>query len=293
MRDVTLTRTILDTQGNQTTVTKVIRVGSPMLIGMDAPLGSAWNGVVTDYPGIRYTRDFGKDGPDADTLTEPTPYGTDKFTNLPAGAVMHLSWKDDTALFQGWLDALPVLPADHPGFYVSPWHEPRDDVDAGTITAAYFRSQGEQLAQIIANHPKRGCIRGNGPILTRFDLDEKGVDPTVYGYAGMTFYGVDCYSQDTNVYYSTTKMFGTVFDKVTAAYPGIRLLVPEYGMVKTTTDSTGQGRADTIRQHITYLKSRGDVDAVAYFNATGSIPGVPFTSTSPEAAVWRDLQANQ
>jgi hypothetical protein len=269
-----------------------------MLIGMDAPVGSAWTSAVANYPGIRYTRDFGKDnvwGTDADTLTEPIKYGTGKFIDLPQGAVMHLSWKDDPALLQNWLDDLPTLPANHPGFYLSPWHEPRDEVDAGQFSTATFRSWGETMVSIVNSHPNGYLIRGVGPILTRFDLDEKGANPADYGFTGMTFFGVDCYQSDTsiNAYYDTTKMFGYVFNKVTTAFPGIKLMVPEYGLVKQPFDTTGSARASTLTTHVNYLKSRGDVLAVAYFNDTGSIPGVPFSSTSPEADAWRALQAAQ
>lgn len=296
-RTVTLTGRVTDAAGHIATTTTTLTVASSMLLGMDAPVGSAWNQAVIDYPGIRYTRDFGKDNlylpADADTLTEPTVYGTDKFTSLPAGAVMHLSWKDDPALLTNWLNALPTLPANHPGFYVSPWHEPRDDVDAGTFTTAQFRAWGTQMANIIASHPKGSYIKGNGPVLTRFDLDEQNVDPTAYGYAGMTHYGIDCYHQDTSAYYTTTKMFGTVFAKVKAAYPTIRFLVPEMGLCRITSDTTGSGRAAKLREYVAYLQGRGDVDAAAYFNAAGSIPCVPFTPTSPEGIAYKELLAAQ
>ncbi|WP_431881811.1 hypothetical protein [Micromonospora chalcea] len=266
-----------------------------MLVGMDAPLGSSWTAATVDYPGIQYTRDFGKDnlyGNDADTLTEPTPYGQGKWNDLPSGAVMHISWKDDPGLLQTWMDALPDLPPSHPGFYVSPWHEPRDEVDSGEFTTAQFRAWGKQMTDIVAAHPKKYLIRGVGPILTRYDLDEKNANPADYGWAGMDFFGVDCYQSDTSVgYYSTTKMFETVFNKIHAAFPGIPLMVPEYGMVKLPSDTTGAGRAAAITTHINYLRARGDVLAVAYFNDTGSIPGVPIAKTSPEADAWRAQQA--
>ncbi|HEY9415034.1 MAG TPA: hypothetical protein VIQ30_09775, partial [Pseudonocardia sp.] len=269
---------------------------SGMRIGMDLPLGTEWTNGVANYPGIAYTRDFGRDnvwGTDADALTEPTKYGTGKFVALPPGAVMHLSWKDDPNLLTQWLDDLPALPANHPGFYISPWHEPRDEVDGGQFTTATFRSWGQTLSNIKATHPRGNVIKGVGPVLTRFDLDEQNVDPTQYGWAGMDFFGIDCYWQGTSSYPTTAQMFDVVFNKVRTAYPGMRILVPEYGLLRTTADTTGAGRASTITTHINYLKSLGYVDAVAYFNSPGSIPGVEFSSTSPEADAWRALQAAQ
>ncbi|MEU0078577.1 hypothetical protein ABZY58_11825 [Micromonospora tulbaghiae] len=273
-------------------------VGAPtMLIGVDAARGSAWTSTVSQFPGIRYTRDFGADnvwGSDADTLTEPTKYGTGKFTDLPTNAVMHISWKDDPALLQNWMDDLPDLPPSHPGFFVSPWHEPRDEVDSGQFTTAQFRAWGAQLSAIVAAHPKRYLIRGVGPIMTRFDLDEKNVNPADYGWPTMDFYGVDCYwSTSTGGYPSTFQMFGKVFDRIHAVYPGIPLIVPEYGVYRQSSDTTGSGRAATLTSHITYLRARGDVLACAYFNEEGSLPGAVMSPTSPEADAWRALLAGQ
>lgn len=282
------TWTIEITSGGSTT--------SGMRIGMDAPLGTEWTNAVANYPGISYTRDFGRDnvwGTDADTLTEPTKYGTGKFVALPAGAVMHLSWKDDPNLLTNFLNDLPTLPANHPGFYISPWHEPRDEVSAGDFTTATFRSWGATLSNIKATHPRGSLIKGVGPILTRYDLDDLNTDPTLYGWSGMDFFGIDCYWQGTSSYPTTAQMFDVAFNKVRTAYPTVRILVPEYGMLRTTADTTGSGRASTITTHINYLKSLGYVDAVAYFNAPGAIPGVEFSSTSPEADAWRALQASQ
>ncbi|RZU74500.1 activator of Hsp90 ATPase-like protein [Micromonospora kangleipakensis] len=49
----------------------------------------------------------------------------------------------------------------------------------------------------------------------------------------MTHYGVDCCSRDTSTYWTAFRMFGLAFGKVRAAYPGIRLLVPENGLSRT------------------------------------------------------------
>ncbi|MEV4521482.1 hypothetical protein AB0J77_14735 [Micromonospora tulbaghiae] len=271
---------------------------SGMLIGLNASAGANWAAAVADYPGIRYTRDFGKDNvwapSDADTLTEPTKYGTGKFVQLPAGATMHLSWKDDPVLLSRWLDDLPALPDNHPGFYISPWHEPRDEVDAGDFTTAQFRAWGQTLSTIKATHPRGNVIKGVGPILTRFDIDNAGADPAAYGWAGMDFFGVDCYwSTTTGGYPTTTQMFGNCFAAVHADWPGIPLLVPEYGLYRQASDTTGSGRASAITTHVNYLRSRGDVLAVAYFNEPGSLPGAVFADDSPEADAWRALLASQ
>lgn len=276
-------------------------VTSKLLVGINFPVGTAWQQGALDYPNGKYTRTFGKDNLyadngvfDADSLTEPTKWGTEKWLDLWPGAVMHLSWKDEGELFSRFLDTVPDnLPADYPGIFVSPWHEPVDDVRNGALTLAAHRARGTAIVQAVNSHPKGWIVKGIGPILTRYDLDELNTNPADYGFEGMTHFGVDCYWQGTSAYPTNEQMFGTVFAKVKLAFPNVRLWVPEYGLLRTTADTTGQGRAQTMRTHVEYLRARGDVDAIAYFNSTGSIPGVPFAVDSPEADVWRQLQAEQ
>lgn len=306
MRDVTLTRTIRDTQGNQVVVSKTIQVGYRIRIGMDGQQGTEWNAHLANYPNVLYTRDFGKDnlyGTDADTATEWTKWGTGKWlgTNAPTNMMVHLSCKDDPLETLGaWFDTIPSnVPPTHPGVYLSNFHEPVEEVRDGIITTAQLRQQGKAITDFVRAHPKGWIVKGVGPILTRFDLDEGvgGVpsNPADYGWDGMDFFGVDCYQSNTGAaaYYDTYKMFGKVFDRIHSVFPNIPLMVPEYGMVKLTNDPTGEKRALALRQHLTYLRNRGDVLAVAYFNSTGSIPAVPFAANSPEADVWREFQANQ
>lgn len=270
-----------------------------MLVGMDSlPENTASD--FAAFPGVMYHRDFGLDnryGTDADTLPEFTPYGYGlRWQNLPQGAVMHVSAKDDVELFNNFLDSIPdTPPAYFKGVYASPWHEPHDDVRNGTITAADIRAWGARMTQIKNTHPKGKWVLGVGPILTRYDFDEAPVraQPGDYGWSGMDFYGVDCYWSASNGGYPTnTQMFETCFNKILAVYPGIKFMVPEYGMVKQSSDSTGSARATAINNHIAYLRSRGDVLGIAYFNEVGSIPGVPLDDT-PSADAWRAALASQ
>lgn len=275
MRNVTLTRTVRDTQNNPTTVSKVIQIGSYLRVGMDAPNGTAWGQAVTDFPKVTYTRDFG-------SPTNLTAVGTGKWTALPAGAIMHASWKGDITTLGAWLDTLtrPV--------YLTWYHEPMGDVVPAT-----YRSTAGQITGIVNAHPKKALVLGHGPIVTRYWLDEGGGSPTDWGYPGMTHYGIDCYQNTptASAYYDTTKMFTTVFNKVRAAYPGVRLWVPEYGIAKLNSDSTGSGRANAIRNHVQYLRTLTDVDVVAYFNNAVQFPQYAITATSPEGQAWIDMQA--
>ncbi|MET8910667.1 hypothetical protein [Micromonospora sp. NPDC004551] len=270
---VTLTATAGDAAGRTGTAATTLTV--PLLLGMSTEKGARTQRVVAEYPGIRYMRDFGTDGGDADALPELPPLNAGKFVDAPS-AVMHVSWKDDVEQLTGWLDGLnrPV--------YLTWYHEPMGDV-----TPTTYRTTATRVAQIVAAHRNRRWVLGHGPIVTRYWLDEGRGDPADWGYPGMTHYGVDCYSRDTATYWPASRMFGVAFGKVRAAYPGIRLLVPEYGLVRTTADATGAGRAQAMRDHVTWLRQQNDVDAVAYWNnwAEYELGDPPLESTA-----WRNLQ---
>ena len=277
MRNFTVSRTITDQQGNATVVSKTFTIASPLLVGMDAPNGSAWTQAVADYPGVAYTRDFGTGTP-----TNLTPVGTGKWTALPANAIMHASWKGDVNQLSAWLNTVtrPI--------YLTWYHEPMGDVVPAT-----YRATATQMAGIIDAHAKKHLVLGHGPIATRYWLDENNGNPTDWGYPGMTHYGIDCYQNTPTAasYYDNAKMFTTVFNKVRTAYPGVRILVPEYGIAKLNTDTTGAGRAAAIRGHIQYLRTLSYVDAVAYFNNAVQFPQYAITPTSPEGQAWKDMQA--
>ncbi|MEW2589308.1 hypothetical protein AB0893_02765 [Micromonospora aurantiaca] len=270
---VTLTATARDGAGRTGTGTATLTV--PLLVGMSAEKGARTQRAVADYPGIRYMRDFGTDGPDADALPELPPLNAGKFADAPS-AVMHVSWKDDVEQLAGWLDGVnrPI--------YLTWYHEPMGDV-----TPATYRATASRVTQILAAHRNRRWVLGHGPIVTRYWLDEGRGNPADWGYPGMTHYGVDCYSRDTAAYWPASRMFGVAFGKVRAAYPGIRLLVPEYGLSRIAADTTGAGRARTIREHLTWLRQQNDVDAIAYWNnwAEFELGDPPL-----EATTWRDLQ---
>jgi hypothetical protein len=279
-RTVTLTATARDAAGHAAVSTTRLTVRT--LVGMDAPNGQPYRDCVTQYPNLRYTREFGKDGPDTDSLPELPAMNATKFIDSPADAVLHVSWKDDVEQLASWLDGLtrPI--------YLSWFHEPMGDV-----TPATYRATAARVPQIIAAHPKRRMVLGNGPIVTRYWLDEGGGSPTDWGYPGMTHYGVDAYQDQPTAaaYWAPAKMFGVAFGKIRSAYPGIRLWVPEYGITRLNTDTTGAGRAQAIRDQVGWLKTQTDVDAVAYYNNAADFPKYAIDPTGPEGQAWRDMQA--
>lgn len=251
-----------------------------MLLGMEGTNGTVTQQIVAEYA-PQYMRDFGSDSGDADTLPELGDRSIGKWRDAP-NVVMHTSWKDDVSQLSTWLDGLDRY------IYLSWYHEPHGDVDP-----ALFRTTCETMATIIDGHANKAFVLGNGPIVTRYHLDEGGGSPTTWGYTGMTFYGIDCYSQDTNSYWTPQQMFVPTFTKVREAYPGLPLMVPEYGIVRISSDTTGNGRATAIKSHIRWLRTQPDVLAVAYFNSPGSIPAVPFGVNTPEGQAWKELVAEQ
>lgn len=268
-----------------------------VMIGMEAANGQPTVDVVAQYApsdGRAWTmRDFGSDGTDTDADTEPTAPGTGKLADTPANCIMHESWKDTTpsvgALVKAWLDTADPARSR----YWSWWHEVNRAVPA---TANANLSAG--IAAIEA-HPKAALVLGYGPILTRYWLDEGAGDASLYVVPEMrnnprAFFAVDCYSQDTSRYWTPEELFGVAFGKIRAACPGIRIVVPEMGLLRTTTDKdSGQGRATALRGYLDYLRAQPDVDYANYWNSyVVNGPDYRLPAGSPEAAVWQEYMGH-
>ncbi|MEU4367568.1 glycosyl hydrolase [Micromonospora chersina] len=278
-RTVTLTARVRDAAGHVTTTSGTVAV--PTLVGVDAPTGGEWTTAMTTFPGVGYWREFGSDGPDADALPELPSLNAGKFLTAPASSIPHVSWKDDVEQLSSWLDGV------NRSIYLTWYHEPMGDV-----TPATYRATAVRVSQIVAAHRNRRYVLGHGPIVTRWWLDEGGGNPADWAYPGMSHYGVDAY-QDTpaaSSYWAVAKMFGVAFAKIRTAYPGVRLWVPEYGITKLTADSAGTGRAQAIREQITWLKGQPDVDGVAYFHNQAQFAKYALTD-APGQQAWRDMQA--
>ncbi|MEU0078584.1 glycosyl hydrolase [Micromonospora tulbaghiae] len=272
-RTVTLTARVRDRAGH--TAVRTTQLTVPLLVGVDSPVGAEWTNTLAQYPGIVYTRDFGSGSP-----TNLTAFGAGKFAALPPNAIMHCSWKGNVEQLSTWMNTL------NQRIYLTWYHEPMGDVDP-----ASYRATATRMAQIIAAHPRRKWVLGHGPIVTRYWLDERAGNPADWAYPGMTHYGIDCY-QDTptaSSYWPASRMFGVTFDKVRAAYPGIRLWVPEYGITRLNSDTSGAGRAAAIRDHLAWLRGQQDVDAVAYFHNQAQFAKFALTDT-PSQQAWRDMQ---
>lgn len=240
----------------------------------------ATSDMLAAFPGVRYTREFGKDTGDTDSLPELPQHGTGKMA-LGDDVLVHVSWKDDVEQLKPWLDALtrPVL--------LTWWHEPMGDV-----TPERYRMTVARVREIIDEHPKRDLVLGHGPIITRAWLMSKNGDPDDWAYDGMTFYGVDCYNDHSTRYRPGDELFAPL-DALRRRYPGIDLVVPEYGVERLATDPTGEQRAQVMREHHRYLLQRqeqhGDILAVAWWNIGNDV----ITGVEPEQTVWREILASR
>ncbi|MFI1194076.1 hypothetical protein ACH4T9_12575 [Micromonospora sp. NPDC020750] len=272
-------RTYLDGEGGEVEITTTVTVEQQVTVrerlrfGATAMPGKPTADLLAAMPGLRYMRDFGKDGPDADSLPELPAHGAGKMAT-PASCLIHVSWKDDVEQLAGWLDGLtrPV--------YLTWWHEPMGD-----ITPAEYRAAGKHMAEIIAGHPNRRLVLGNGPIVTRWWLDQGGGNPADWWYDGATFYGVDCYNDSKVKYRTPAEMFGSAAR--VARDRGVPWLVPEFGVERTTTDKDGSGRAKALREHAAWLRQQRDCLAVGWWNIGGGI----IAGLEPEQSVWRDVLA--
>lgn len=263
--------------GQTVTDTVEYEPASPLLLGMTAQPGDT---VLTfsTFAHIGYFRDFGKDGSDPDTLPELTAHGTGKLAQAPAGCVAHVSWKDDVEALGPWLAAAP----DDRRYFLTWHHEPMGDV-----TPAAYRSNAGKIPQILAGHPKAHLVLGHGPVVTRYWLEQAGNDAADWAYPGMTFFAGDCYNGSTSTYRNATQMFGST---ATAARRfNVPWLVPEYGIERITSDTTGSGRAQIMRDHIAWARSQGDCLAIAWWN----IGGDRITNVEPEQGTWRQLLQEQ
>lgn len=268
-------------------------------------LPAEWSGQLAYFgkEKVQVSRSFGKDNLyavggayDADSATEWTKWGTEKWAGADPRTLMVLSVKDDADEFlDAWAATFPaadeLAALGFPGVVASPWHEPEDDVRKGAITWAWLRAQGESIAAWRDRHPRgHELIKRVGPILTRYDLVDLGNDPRNAGFPGMDIFMFDTYQSSPSVgrYWTPAEMVDAVADRIHAAYPGIPLGIPEYGYAKQAYDSTGSGWASAHRSLVQHMRNRGDVEFAVAFNSAGSMPEVPFYTSGPVAELYRD-----
>jgi len=268
--DVASVRVEVDQSG---LTTARLDVSRRMLVGATAYPGKPTSDMLAAFPQVRYMRDFGRDGGDADRLPELPAHDRGKMAAAAPDCVVHVSWKDDVDQLSDWLDGL-VRPV-----YLTWWHEPMDDMGS-----ADYRATAARMARIIAAHPRRHLVLGNGPIVSRWWL-EHGGDPADWWYEGATYYGVDCYNDHPRRYRTAVDMFG-VAARAGRQF-GVPWMVPEYGIERIESDPTGEGRARVMRDHMAWLREQPDCLAVGWWDHGGDL----ITGVEPEQTAWRDALA--
>lgn len=277
----------------------------PLRLGMTGLPGAEWQSYLAFYGAnkIQAGRTFGKDNLyqisgafDTDTLTEWTKWNSEKWVGADPRMLMVQSVKDDTDEYlDAWAATFPpteeLAALGFTGTVAAPWHEPEDDVRDGAFTWATFRQSGTDIATWRENHPRgKELIKYLGPILTRYDLVDLDNDPANAGFEGMNIFMFDTYqsSATTGRYWTPQEMIDAPADRIHAVYPGIDLGIPEFGYSLQTNDSTKAGWVNAHRDLVNHAKARGDVRFMIAFNSAGSMPAVPFYTSGPVAALYRD-----
>lgn len=222
-----------------------------------------------------YMRDFG-----LELGKYLTPMGTGK-SGLPGAENMlfHYSWKGSLDILPAWMDLAyqPYLLTYH--------HEPM-----GNRLPAEYRKVCLEMVKIIQSHPLGYLCIGNGPVVTRFWLDEKKGNPDDWWYEGATFYGTDCYDPAKNAQHlSPDKMYGSAAR--IAKERGVYWLVPENGIVQILDSSgkplpnAGAMRSLAMIDNHKFATEEGNCFAVGWWNRGGD----SISDKEPERSTWMEL----
>lgn len=192
------------------------------------------------FRGARYHRVF------ADGASFPS-WTRGKLFLLPSDCLPHISLArpaaEDTAGLVAW-----AAQATRP-YLLTLIHEAHAKIDGPTYRKLCSAVFGRHLAG--APH-----LSGNGPIVTRYWLNDAGGDTAAYFYDEATDFGVDAYNGTAKTgsgalrYRSADEMYARADDF--AAAMGVRLDVPELGAerLRDGGDPTGVLRADAMRDWI-------------------------------------------
>lgn len=216
---------------------------------------------------------------------------TGKLTKLPSNCCVHISWADNfddntVSNLQRFLDNLgEFIEVRKLNWQVIiTWkHEPMKKVDSAT-----YKSVGPKIAQVCQNYK---FVIGNGPILTRYWMDEGGGNPEIYWYDGADTFGDDCYNGTAKAgsgaarYRSPAEMFDTGLsfaDKM-----GVRFLVPEFGAerLRDGGDPLGTLRSKWMYDCVGYLLD-AEALAVAWWCVGGTTLEGDF---AVEMGMWQGL----
>jgi len=220
-----------------------------------------------DYPKMTYHRVF--------SPTAWPNWTSGKLATLPLSVTPHCScdgpWVPED--FRAWC-AKATRPV-----YATWKHEPMKKV-----SPTDYQHNSAEMAAIAAEYP---LILGTGPVLIRFWVDDARGDPSLWWFAGASFWGVDCYNGLDDRYRPPGEMFGTAVE-LGHGY-GVPVLIPEWGVERLAFDASGEQRAQVLRDSVTYLRSTRVV-AAGWWNVAGSPSRLP---AGPEKATLQTLVDQQ
>lgn len=182
-----------------------------------------------------------------------------------------------------WFASLPKT-----GFpiYWGYYHEPEDDVEKASFTAADFRTAWRRVAALAraANNPKLF----NTLILMGWTVNPASGRNFPDFYPGADLVDViawDCYSQGakTGRYFTPDETYGAVIAK-SIAY-GKPWGIAETGSTMVASDTSGTGRAAWLKSVRTYLSTRNPV-FVCYWNQVVGADDYRLAD-APSQAEWR------
>lgn len=166
------------------------------------------------------------------------------------------------------------------------FHEPEDDIERGSFTAADYRAAWAHL-DVLADSVRNPRLKAT-PILMCWSLSPRsGRDWKDY-YAGSSVVdelGWDCYNNgfQSGRYTPVESIYGAA--KAAAASVGKPWGIAEMGSQLVSTDTSGALRAAWLRESATYLRSNGASWAL-YFDAPVGGEFRLFDQASVEAWRW-------
>jgi len=192
-----------------------------------------------------------------------------------------LSGQDD-AFFRNWFASAP---RDREIWWTY-WHEPEDDIEAGSFTAADYRAAWVHLADLAAQ-------AGNPHLHSTLILMCWSLNPLSHrnfadyfpGTGTIDVLGWDCYNRQATkgVYSSPSDIFAPLVAKSEAV--GLPFAIGEFGSILATGDN-GAGRAQWLADSATYFADH-HAAFVTYFDSV--IGGDYRLLDTPSRTMWRSV----